>query len=209
MRFCISSSWRLRSSISPAAAPGRRLLGFGVLRLAPRERHEHREGALEHFHVPPHLVFERGERAGAEGVAHLMAKFLLLAGQRFDRHFEIARHQHLHAVAVEADELAQEGDGQEILPALVLLLEDDLGQHRAGDVLAGLGIVDDEILAVLDHPREVFERDIGAGAGVVEAPVGVLLDDDRFFGLGHGFDTRGSAETPTRFICLSKYAFLP
>ncbi len=59
--------------------------------------------------------------------------------------FQIARHHHLHAVAVEADQLAQEGDRQQILAAfLVFLLEDDLRQHRAGDVLAGLGVVDDE-----------------------------------------------------------------
>src|SRR5580658_2491628 len=71
-----------------AAGGGRRLLGFGICRLAPRER-------LEHFHVPPHLVFEWGERTGAEGVAQLVAEFLLFAGQRFDRYFEVSRHQHL------------------------------------------------------------------------------------------------------------------
>ena len=121
--------------------------------LAPRERREHGKGALEHFHVPAHLVLERAERAAAERLRHLVSKFFLLAGQRVDGDFEIARHQHLHAVAVEADELAQEGDGQETLPFLVLLLEDDLGQHLAGDVLAGLGVVDEEILARLHHGR--------------------------------------------------------
>jgi hypothetical protein len=50
----------------------------------------------------------------------------------------------------------------------------------AGDVLAGLGVVDDEILARLHHGRQVFERDVGARAGIVEPPVGVFLDGDRF-----------------------------
>ena len=110
---------------------------------------------------------------------HLLAKALLLLGEGDHRLFEEARHQHLHAVAVEADQLAQEGDRQHVLPVLVLLLEDDLGQHRTGDVLAGLGVVDDEILALLDHLGEVFERHVGGGAGVVEPAVGVFLDDRR------------------------------
>ena len=63
--------------------------------------------------------------------------------------------------------------------ALALLLEDDLGQDRAGDVLAGLGVIDDEVGALLHHFGEIVEGDIGAGRGVVEAPVGVFLDDDR------------------------------
>src|SRR5262249_30997211 len=88
------------------------------LSLAPRERREHGKRAFEHLHVPPHLILERAERAAAEGLRHMLAEFFLLAGQRVDGDFEIARHQHLHAVAVEADELTQEGDGQETLPRL-------------------------------------------------------------------------------------------
>src|SRR5262249_34534149 len=105
------------------------------LSLAPCERREHGKRAFEHLHVPPHLILERAERAAAESVRHMLAEFFLLAGQRVDGDFEIARHQHLHAVAVQADELTQEGDGQETLPLLVLLLEDDLRQDLAGDVL--------------------------------------------------------------------------
>src|SRR3984885_10602632 len=160
--------------------------GAAALAFAPRKRREHGEGALEHFHVPPHRFLERAERAAAEGLRHLVAKLLLLTGERLDGDFEIARHQHLHAVAVEPDQLAQEGDRQQVLPFLVLLLEDDLGQHRARNVLAGLGVIDDEILAGLDHGGEVFERHIGARAGVVEPPVGVLLDRDRLGGFGRG-----------------------
>ena len=185
--------FRLRRASAPVA-------------LAPRERREHGEGALEHFHVPPHLVLERGEGADAEGLRHLLAELLLLAGQRLDRDFEIARHQHLHAVAVEADELAQEGDRQQVLPFLVLLLENDLGEHRAGDVLAGLGVIDDEILAVLDHGGEVFERHIGARAGVVEPPVGVFLDRDRLCGLGHGFGHDGRANRASFAVKIGGFA---
>ena len=201
-RFCISSIWRLRSSISsPPRGCASPLSASPACALAPRERREHREGALEHLHVAADLVLERAERAAAEGLRHLVAELLLLAGERVDRDFEIARHQHLHAVAVEADQLAQECDRQQVLPLLVLLLEDDLGQHRAGDVLAGLGVVDDEILARLHHDGEVFERHIGAGAGVVEPPVGVFLDGDRFFGLGHDeLGSRRLREQHSRFL---------
>src|SRR5262249_52693600 len=46
-------------------------------------------------------------------------------------------------------------------------------------VLVGLGVMHDKIAALLDHLRKVFERHITAGRRVVEAPVGVFLDDDR------------------------------
>ena len=44
-----------------------------------------------------------------------------------------------------------------------------------------LASIDHEILAALHHRGEVFERHVGAGAGIVEPPVGVFLDDDRLF----------------------------
>src|SRR5882672_1422782 len=73
------------------ARPG--LGSLGGLTLAAREGAEHREGALEHFHVPPHLVLERAERSAAEGLRQLLAEFFLLARERVDRNLEIARHQ--------------------------------------------------------------------------------------------------------------------
>ena len=75
--------------------------------------------------------------------------------------------------------------GRRFLALLVFLLEDDLREHRAGDVFAGFGVVDHEVFAGLDHGGEVFERHIGAGAGVVEAPIGVLLNGDRLCSLTH------------------------
>ena len=117
----------------------------------------------------------------------MLPEFFLFARQRVDRNFEIARHQHLHAVAVEPDQLAQECNRQEVLALLVFLFEDDLGQNGTRYLFAGLGVVDDEVLASLDHRSKVFERDIGARAGVIEPPVGVFLDRDRLGGLGRGF----------------------
>jgi hypothetical protein len=131
------------------------------------------------------MLFHRPEGRNAEGLRHLLTQLLLFAGEGFERGFEIARHHHLHGVAVKTDELAQEIDGKEILPFLVLLLEDDLRQHRTGDVVAALGIINDEIFAALHHCRQVFQRYIGAGAGIVEPPVGVFLDGDGAFGFCH------------------------
>src|SRR5205814_4652282 len=95
------------------------------------------------------------------------------------RLFEVSRHEKLHAVAVKADQLAQKADRQQVLP-LLLLLDDDLGQHRAGEVLAGLGVVDDEIATLLDQRGKIVERHIAAGRSIVEPPVGVFLDDHWF-----------------------------
>src|SRR5207237_6642032 len=80
--------------------------------------------------------------------------------------------------------LAQKAGGQQILAALLLLLDNDLGQHRAGDVFTGLGVMRDKIAALLDQFGEVVERDIAARGGVVETPVGVFLDDNRFGSTG-------------------------
>ncbi len=44
-----------------------------------------------------------------------------------------------------------------------------------GDVVAGFGVLDDEVLAVFHHDREIIESDVGARAGVVETPVRYFL----------------------------------
>jgi hypothetical protein len=72
------------------------------------------------------------------------------------------------------------------LAGLVFLFEDDLGQHRAGNVVAGLGVIDQKILALFHHGREIFERHIGAGAGIIEPPVSIFLDRGRLVSFGHG-----------------------
>src|ERR1700732_595189 len=76
------------------------------------ERLEHRERLLEQFHVAANMFFERRERRARERVGQLLAEFFLLAGQRVDRLLEIFRHHHLHAVAVEADQLPEESGRQ-------------------------------------------------------------------------------------------------
>src|SRR5262249_17486890 len=91
-------------------AGGSRARAGGGLALAAAERREHRKGALEHLHVPPRHLLERTEAGRAERLRHLVAELALLAREGVARDLEIARDQHLHAVAVEADELAQDGD---------------------------------------------------------------------------------------------------
>ncbi len=54
-------------------------------------------------------------------------------------------------------------------------------EHRVGQVVAGLGVVDDEVLVVANHLGQIVQRHVGAGLGIVETPVRVLLDDDRLF----------------------------
>src|SRR6266850_4590052 len=62
----------------------------------------------------------------------------------------------------------------------MLLLDDDLSQHRAGYVFSRFRIIRDKVTAILDHLCEIVEGDVGARRRIVETAVGVLLDDDRF-----------------------------
>ena len=84
--------------------------------------------------------------------------------EREGRHrlLEIARHEPLHAVSVEADQLAQDADRQQVL-AFLLLLHDDLRQHGSGDLVAALGVEHHEFATTLHHLAQVVERDIAAG----------------------------------------------
>ncbi len=86
----------------------------------------------------------------------------------------------MHGIPVEPDQLAQELERQQVLRTLVLFVEDDLGQDAAGQVLVGLGVIDDEIDAFAHHVGQVIERDVRTGSGVVQTPVRVLLDHHRF-----------------------------
>src|SRR6185437_10734177 len=107
---------------------------------------------------------------------------VLVLGEALHRHVEIARHESLQAVAIETDQAAQELDGKQVLP-LGFLFEDDLGQHRTGDVLASARIADFELGALFDHLRQMVERHVARCLRVVEPPVGVLLDNYRTFAL--------------------------
>jgi hypothetical protein len=147
------------------------------------------EGLLEQGHVLAGLLLDRSKKRcrqrAAKILGDLVAELRLLAGQLADGEFEIARHQHLHAVAIKADELAQEVNRHKALPVLSFLFENDLGQHRTRNVIPALGVEDHKIIAFLDHGGEVLERDISARAGIVEPPVRVFFDRDGFIFLGH------------------------
>ena len=113
--------------------------------------------------------------------ADLILKLGLHVGEGLDVAFEVLAHHPLHGVAVEADHLGQQVAGEH-RSAASLFFEDDLQQDVAGEVFAGLG-VDDLETAVLEHELlHVGERDVGAGLRVVEAPVGVFLDQANLIG---------------------------
>jgi uncharacterized protein len=168
-------------------------LGLNCRRLG-YQRIEQAERVLEQFHVRFGLILHRTDDVAGHGLRHLLAEFLLFAREMLHRMLKIARHKAFHLVAVEADELAQEIHGQHgLLAFLAFQLENDLRQHGPRDILASLGVGNREILAFLDHDSEIFKRHIGAGAGVIETPVGVFLDDSGFGRLRHhhlpGFHT--------------------
>ena len=62
----------------------------------------------------------------------------------------------------------------------------ELGKVAIQAAMTRAGVEHHEILAALDHHGEVLERHVSAGPGVVEPPVGVFFDFDRFFFFGHG-----------------------
>ena len=73
--------------------------------------------------------------------------------------------------------------GREHRHAARLLLEDDLQQDRAREVVAGLRVLHLEFLVLQDQVLHFRERDVGRGLRVVETPVRIFLDDA---GGGHG-----------------------
>jgi methyl-accepting chemotaxis protein len=128
------------------------------------------------YHITLPGKDELGELANAFNVMAFRLRTARADITRANAELE-SRHQELQVVAIEADQLAQEVDGQHVLP-LRLFLDDDLGQDRAGDVLAGLGILDREIGPVAHHLGEIIQGHVGTGGGVVEPAIGVFLDDD-------------------------------
>src|ERR1700756_3929150 len=62
----------------------------------------------------------------------------------------------------------------------MLLLDDDLSEHRARYVFSAFRVICDKITAILDHLCEIVEGDVGARRRIVETAVGVLFDDHRF-----------------------------
>jgi hypothetical protein len=82
----------------------------------------------------------------------------------------------MHRPAIHGDQLAQEVDGKHRL-APTLLLHDDLREDIVGDVLLGLGVHDLEVPPRARHRRQMLQRDVGRGLGVIEPSIGVFLDD--------------------------------
>ena len=135
--------------------------GFGAaLRFARpwrrgAEGREHRHGIFEHLQVLAGQVFHH-LIAAAQASAMRSRIGALVLGEAVHAHVQIAGHESLQAVAIEADQLAQELDRQQRL-ALGLFLENDLGQDRAGDVLAGARILHFEFGAFLHHRGQVIQ----------------------------------------------------
>src|SRR5947207_15855378 len=63
--------------------------------------------------------------------------------------------------------------------------DDDLLEHRARNILSGLGVGDHEILVFLHHGGEVAETQIRCGHGIVEPLLGVALDRNWWIGERH------------------------
>ena len=109
---------------------------------------------------------------------HVLAHLLLVLRERTHRVLEVARHQSLQAVAVEADELPQEADRQQVLPPLPsssTMIWVSTERVMSSPVLASWTT---NSRALLDHLAQMVERHVAAGGGVVEPPVGVFLDPD-------------------------------
>src|SRR5690606_34451170 len=127
------------------------------------------------------LVHHRPRRL-ADHAAHLLAELLLLVEEALHRALQVAAHETLQRVTVETDDLAEQLGRQHRL-AVLLVLGDDLQQHLPGQVLARARVADLELLVVDDQLADVLDRDVAGDLGVVQATVGIFLDDaDR----GHG-----------------------
>src|SRR6476646_8762207 len=118
----------------------RGMVVLGLTGTSARKRAEQAKRALEGCKVLAHLLLHGFESRRTKSMGKTAAILLLLTGERIEAEFEVARHQSLHAVAIKADELAQEANGKQVR-APAFLLNDDLGQHRMGQIFAGFGII--------------------------------------------------------------------
>ena len=85
---------------------------------------------------------------------------------------------HLHGVgvAINADYLRQKTFGQDGLTVL-FLLADYLQKDAASDICICFLVDDGEIHAIEYEASDIGQRDVAAFFSVVQAPVGILLDD--------------------------------
>src|SRR5690554_650951 len=131
---------------------------------------------LPHFHVALGELVHHRPGGLLEQAAHLAAELVLLFQENLHRAVQVAAHEALHGIAVETDDLAEQLGGED-RGAFLFVLGNDLQQHLAGQVGAGLGVHDLEFLAVNDQLAHVLDGDVAGDFGVVETPVGILLDD--------------------------------
>src|SRR6185369_13797569 len=66
--------------------------------------------------------------------------------------------------------------------AMACTLDDDLFEDTMRNVIAGIGVVDHEVLLILHQGAEVPDRHVVACSRVIEPSIGISLDDDRFRG---------------------------
>src|SRR5580658_8400460 len=102
----------LDAGVAGAGLPGGPLARAGLVRRRHRgEGREHLHGLLEQRQILLAHFFQRAEwEEPAERVLEILAHLLLVAREGRHGVLEIARHEPLHAVAVEADELAEKAD---------------------------------------------------------------------------------------------------
>src|SRR5580700_4909352 len=112
----------------------RRLFAGGALgaRHSDAEGRKHFHRAFEHREILPCHHFE-SLTAAAERFRHAVLDGFLVLREALHRKIEIAGHEGLQAVAVKADQLAQETDGQKVL-TLRFFFENDLCEDGSRDV---------------------------------------------------------------------------
>jgi len=91
--------------------------------------------------------------------------------------FSLAR----HTAIARGSQIALDID----LPARSMSIRSGTELLRTRDVGAGCGVENHEILVVLDQLGEIGERHVGSRPGVVEPPVRVPFDRDRFVDARH------------------------
>src|SRR5687768_17730254 len=157
--FCFATRDRVSEGI-PASAGAR--LGR-VLRRRSRRAADAADQVLLEFlpqlQVALGQLVEHGPRRLADQPAHLLAELLLLFEEHLHRAFQVAAHETLQRVAIEADDLAQQLRREHRL-AVLLVLGDDLQQHLPGQVVAGLGVADLELHAFHDQLAHILDRDV-------------------------------------------------
>ena len=92
------------------------------------------------------------------------------------------RNHALHRIAIHGDDLAQERHRQHRLSG-GFFFHDNLGQHGSGDILPGTRVENLKIAPLTGHRRQMFQRDVAAAFRVIQASIGVFLDNHGCCGL--------------------------